>query len=118
MFKTSVTNAADTTIDNDTYNGGNDQVAFYVHPLIVNGAKWAVQASGVAVTTPSDPLNLMRAVTKENGYINSGVWTASSAHQGLHTNVVRVKIGVVGTMPSWNINSICKFVVTPTLTQS
>ena len=118
VFKTSVTNAADATIDNNAYNGGNDQVAFYVHPLIVNGAKWAVQASGIAVTTPSDPLNLMRAVTKENGYISSGVWTASSAHQGLHTNVVRVKIGVVGTMPSWNINSICKFVVTPTLTQS
>jgi len=117
-FKTSVTNAADTTINNDAYSGGNDQVAFYVHPLIVNGAKWAVQASGVTVTTPSDPLNLMRAVTKEDGYINSGVWTASNAHQGLHTNVVRVRIGVVGTMPAWNIDSICKFVVTPTLTQS
>jgi len=117
-FKTSVTNAADTTIDNDAYNGGNDQAAFYVHPLMANGAKWAVQASGITVTTPSDPLNLLRAVTKEDGYINSGVWTASSAHQGLHTNVVRVKIGIVGTMPSWNIDSICKFVVTPTLTQS
>ncbi len=118
VFKTSVTNAADTTIDNDAYNGGNDQVAFYAHPLIVNGAKWAVQASGITVTTPSDPLNLMRAVTKEDGYINSGVWTASNAHQGLHTNVVRVKIGVVGTMPSWNIDSVLKFVVVPTLTQS
>ena len=117
-FKTSVTNAADTTINNDAYNGGNDQTVFYVHPLIVNGTKWAVQAGGVTVTTPSDPLNLMRAVTKEDGYLDSGTWTASSAHQGLHTNIVRVKTSVVGTMPSWNINSILKFVVAPTLTQS
>ena len=57
-------------------------------------------------------------ITKEDGYLDSGTWTASSAHQGLHTNIVRVKTSVVGTMPSWNINSILKFVVAPTLTQS
>jgi len=117
-FKTSVTNTADTTIDNDAYNGGNDTVAFYVHPLVVNGAKWAVQASGIAVTTPSDPLNLLRTVTKTDGYLNSGTWTSSNSYQGLHTNVVKVTVAVVGTMPAWNIDSICKFVVTPTLTQS
>jgi len=119
-FKTSVTNAADTTIDNDAYNGGNDKVVFYVHPLVVNGAKWAVQASGVTVSESSDPLNLLRNFNsnKTDGYINNGSWTASDSYQGKHANVVKVEIDIVGTMPAWNIDSILKFVVTPTLTQS
>jgi len=119
-FKTSVTNAADTTINNDAYNGGNDTVAFYVHPLVVNGAKWAVQASGVTVSESSDPLNFLRNFNsnKTDGYINNGSWTASNSYQGTHSNVVKVEINIVGTMPSWNIDSILKFIVTPTLTQS
>ena len=119
-FKTSVTNAADTLINNDAYNGGNDTVAFYVHPLVVNGAKWAVQASGITVSESSDPLNFLRNFNnnKTDGYINNGSWTASNSYQGTHSNVVKVEINIVGTMPAWNIDSILKFVVTPTLTQS
>ena len=119
-FKTSVTNTADTTINNDAYNGGNDTVVFYVHPLIVNGTKWAVRASGVAVSESSDPLNFLRNFNnnKTDGYLNNGSWTSSTAYQNTHLNVVKVEINIVGTMPSWNINSILKFVVTPTLTQS
>ena len=119
-FKTSATNAADTTIDNNAYNGGNDTVAFYVHPLIVNGTKWAVQGGGITVSESSDPLNLLRNFNsnKTDGYINNGSWTATNAHRGTHLNVVKVEINIVGTMPSWNIDSILKFVVVPTLTQS
>ena len=119
-FKTSVTNAADTTINNDAYNGGNDTVVFYVHPLIVNGTKWAVRASGITVSESSDPLNFLRNFNnnKTDGYLNNGSWTSSTAYQGTHLNIVKVEINIVGTMPSWNINSILKFVVAPTLTQS
>ena len=117
VFKTSTTNAA-ATINNDGYNGGNDKVVFYVHPLVVNGAKWAVQSSGITVTQPVDPQNLLRTVTKTDGYINNGAWSSSNSYQGSHSNVVKVEVGIVGTMPSWHIESILKFVVVPTLTQS
>tara|TARA_R110001606_G_scaffold56737_1_gene137419 strand:+ start:217 stop:7128 length:6912 start_codon:yes stop_codon:yes gene_type:complete len=116
-FKTSTTNAAG-TVDNDSYNGGNDKVFMFVHPLIVNGAKWAVQASGITVTKPNNPSSLLGNVVEKDGYLNNGTWTESNAHQGFHTNVVRCEVSISGTMPAWNINSILKFVVAPTLTQS
>lgn len=59
----------------------------------------------------------MGTIVKEDGYISNGSWTASSAHQGLHTNVVRLSVPISGTMPSYNIVSLLKAVVTPNLTQ-
>ena len=90
---------------------------FYVHPQIVNGQKWSVLASNVATTQTSDPSNLIGTLVKEDGYINGNTWTASNAHQGLHTNVVRIKVPISGTMPAYNIVSLLKAVVTTNLTQ-
>jgi len=90
---------------------------FYVHPQIVNGQKWSVLASNVVTTQTSDPSNLIGTLVKEDGYINGNTWTASNAHQGLHTNVVRIKVPISGTMPAYNIVSLLKAVVTPNLTQ-
>ena len=91
---------------------------FYVHPKIVNGQKWSVLASDVATTQTSDPSSLMGSLSKTDGFINGSTWTASNAHRGLHTNVVRIKVPISGTMPAYDIVSLLKAVVTPNLTQN
>tara|TARA_R100000951_G_scaffold96537_1_gene85839 strand:+ start:2241 stop:8627 length:6387 start_codon:yes stop_codon:yes gene_type:complete len=90
---------------------------FYVHANVVNGQKWSVKASDTTVAESSDPNSLMGTIVKEDGYISNGSWTASSAHQGLHTNVVRLSVPISGTMPSYSIVSLLKAVVIPNLTQ-
>jgi len=60
----------------------------------------------------------MGTVVKEDGFVNGSTWTASSDHVGLHTNVVRLKVPISGTMPAYNLVSLLKAVVVTNLTQN
>jgi len=60
----------------------------------------------------------MGTVTKADGYINNGTWTASTDHQGLYTNVVRLTVPISGTMPAYNLVSLLKASLTMKLTQN
>jgi len=91
---------------------------FYVHAQVLNGQKWSVKASDVTITESSDPSSLMGTVVKEDGFVNGSTWTASSDHVGLHTNVVRLKVPISGTMPAYNLVSLLKAVVVTNLTQN
>ena len=68
---------------------------FFIHPLSVNGNDYTVDTlnGGFACTG-----SMTR--TFEDGYNNSGTWTASSAHVGLATNIVRLRITQTTTNPT------------------
>ena len=106
------------TVNRSAGSISSENQYFYIHPQIVNGQKWSILASDVTITETSDPSSLMGTVTKADGYINSGTWTASTDHQGLYTNVVRLTVPISGTMPAYNIVSLLKASLTMNLTQN
>jgi len=106
------------TVNRQAGSISSENQYFYIHPQIVNGQKWSILASDVTITETSDPSSLMGTVTKADGYINNGTWTSSTAHQGLHTNVVRLTVPISGTMPAYDIVSLLKASLTMNLTQN
>jgi len=122
IINTSQSNSALTTkeiiVNRSAGSITSENQFFYVHAQIVNGQKWSVKASDITITESSDPSTLMGTVVKADGYINSGSWTSSSDHVGLHTNVVRLTVPISGTMPAYNLVSLLKAVVVTNLTQN
>jgi hypothetical protein len=106
------------TVNRSAGSISSENQYFYIHPQIVNGQKWSILASDVTIAETSDPSSLMGTVTKADGYINNGTWTASTDHQGLYTNVVRLTVPISGTMPAYNLVSLLKASLTMKLTQN
>tara|TARA_X000001382_G_scaffold130969_1_gene128322 strand:- start:3983 stop:11149 length:7167 start_codon:yes stop_codon:yes gene_type:complete len=71
---------------------------FYVHGLNINGNDYTVDTiTGSFVCSGSG------ALSYEDGYNNNGTWTASSAHVGLTTNIIRVGITQTTATPTADV---------------
>jgi len=86
---------------------------FYIHGLSANGKQHVIDTiNGGFVCTGS------MTRTFADGYNNSGTWTVSSAHVGLATNIIRLRVSQTTTNPNTDVTQTLNVTGTAYLKQN